>query len=239
MKLEVLHVDNHVLVVNKPAGQPTVPDDSRDASLLDAAKAWVKREFDKPGNVFLGVVQRLDRPVSGVLVFARTSKAAARLTQAFGKQRAHKTYVALGVARDAGLRAHKSGEAGELVQWLHKDRAKNRVSAFASASAAPEGAKRAVTRWRAVGQAEYGGEALVALELEPVTGRSHQLRLAARKLGLPLLGDVKYGQDLAPLPDRSIALHARELAFEHPTTREELAFRAAPPATEWWSVFPR
>lgn len=235
--LEVLFADNHLLVVAKPAGVPTVPDDSRDESLLDQAKAWVKVEYQKPGAVFLGVVQRLDRPVSGVLVFARTSKAAARLTAAFGKRTAHKTYHALGVPGAGGGRMPAPGSAGELVQWLAKDREKNRVHTFGSEDAAPEGAKRAVTRWRCVGAAEWEGTPLARLELKPVTGRSHQLRLAARALGLPLLGDVKYGRGLAPLPDRSIGLHARALGVTHPTTRVEHTFTAAHPERAWWRVW--
>lgn len=234
MQLDVLFADNHLLVVDKPAGVPSVPDESGDESLLDLGKAWIKREYAKPGNVFLGVVQRLDRPVSGVLVFARTSKAAARLTRAFGEQAAHKTYWALGVVQAGG----EARTSGDLRQWLAKDRERNRVAAFGNQGAAPSGAKLAHTRWRRVGAAAYRGLELAALELEPVTGRSHQLRVAARSLGWPLLGDVKYGKGLEPLADRSIALHARELRLEHPTTREELCFRAKPPARDWWAVWP-
>ena len=140
MELSVLHCDNHVLGLCKPAGLPTVPDASGDESLLDRAKAWIATEFAKPGNVFLGVVQRLDRPVSGVLVFARTSKAAARLSAALRERGAEKVYwgVGEGEARE---------DAGVLEQWLEKDEARNRVRAFAEPNAS---GKHALTRWRVI-----------------------------------------------------------------------------------------
>ena len=180
MSLDVLYADNHLLVVAKPAGLPVVPDSSGDPSLVDLAKAWIAREHDKPGAVFLGVVHRLDRPVSGVVCLARTSKAAARLTAAFKARRVHKTYLGLGVGPwPVGLE-----QEGEVVQWLHKDKRQNRVHAWSRAGAAPAEAKQAVSRYRRLA----GDEQLQLLRLEPHTGRSHQLRLAARALGLPLAG---------------------------------------------------
>lgn len=217
--LQVLHSDNHVLGVVKPAGIPTVPDSSGDESLLDRAKAWVRAEFSKPGNVFLGVVQRLDRPVSGVLVFARTSKAAARLSEVLRERSAEKIYwgVAEGEIRE---------DSGILEQWLEKDAAKNRVRAFGAPRAS---AKRAVTRWRVL--ARRPGRTFY--EFVPETGRPHQLRVCAASLGTPLLGDLKYGAR-EPLPDASVALHARELAIAHPTLGTRLRLVAAPPALPLW-----
>ncbi|MCB9915749.1 MAG: RluA family pseudouridine synthase [Planctomycetes bacterium] len=220
--LEVLHCDNHVLVVAKPACLPIVPDATRDESLLERAKAWVKREYAKPGDVFLGVVHRLDRPVSGLVVFARTSKAADRLTRQFRERDVAKTY--LGVVEGT-----LPAEAGELEQHLLKDKSHNLVRLVPAGTV---GAKLAHTSWRRLRSA--GGRHL--LELEPHTGRSHQLRLAcARGLGTPLVGDRKYGAR-ETLPDRSIALHACALAFEHPTLGERLAFELAPPATTVWDL---
>ncbi len=217
--LEVLFVDNHLLVVVKPACVPSVPDESGDESLLERAKAWVKLRFDKPGEVFLGVVQRLDRPVSGVLVFARTSKAAARLSEALREQRAQKTYWAVG-------EGEPRADGGELVQWLWKDEAHNRVHVAAAGRA---GAREARTGWRVLERG--GGRTLY--EFRPHTGRPHQLRLAAVALGTPLCGDLKYGAR-APLPDQSLALHARELSFEHPVRGDTLVFRAPlPPLAVW------
>jgi 23S rRNA pseudouridine1911/1915/1917 synthase len=220
MTLEVLAADNHLLAVAKPAGMPVVPDESGDESLLELAKAWIKRERGKPGDVFLGVVHRLDRPVSGVVLFARTSKAASRLSEQFRSGAARKRYW--------GIAASRPREPeGELVQWLVKDEARNVVR---DAGREVRGARRAVTRWRVAG--ERGG--LVHLDLEPRTGRPHQLRVACASLGAPLLGDLKYGAE-RPLEDRSIALHAAELAVEHPTRREPFVVRAAPPRHEEWA----
>ncbi len=221
--LKVLHVDNHLLFVAKPAGCPVVPDDSRDPSLLEIAKAWIGAEFHKPGNVFLGVVHRLDRPVSGVVVFARTSKAAARLTAAFRERRVEKRYLAVSarvpVARDAR-------EPHVVEQWLRKDRARNTVTAHETEV---PNAKLARTRWRVL--ETVGGRTL--LELEPETGRSHQLRVAMATLGAPLLGDLRYGANEA-LPDRSVALHAHALVVPHPTRGEDVRCVEPPPSLDVW-----
>jgi 23S rRNA pseudouridine1911/1915/1917 synthase len=154
--LRVLFVDNHLLAVAKPAGMPTVPDASGDTSLLELAEEYVRNEFEKPGRAFVGVVHRLDRPVSGVVLFARTSKAAARLSKAFREGTAKKTY------RGVGEGSPKE-DSGVVEQWLEKDEGKNRVRAFASAR---PGAKRAVTRWRVI--ARKKGRTLY--EFAPDTG---------------------------------------------------------------------
>jgi 23S rRNA pseudouridine1911/1915/1917 synthase len=218
--LEVLHADNHLLAVAKPAGVPVVPDPSGDESLLEQAKAWVKRQHAKPGRVFLGVVHRLDRPVSGVVLFARTSKAAARLSEQFRDGRAAKLYLAVteGIVR---------GEEGTLEQWLLKDERANRVRVVAPRH---PGARLARTRWRVLERLPDG----CLLELAPATGRPHQLRLAAAVgLGCPLLGDLKYGA-ARPLPDRSIALHALRLEVDHPTRGERVGLTCPPPRAPWW-----
>jgi len=221
--LDLLHVDNHVLVVHKPTGVPIVPDESGDESLLGVAKAWVAREFDKPGRVFLGVVHRLDRPVSGVVVLARTSKAAARLTRAFRDREVDKVYHGV-CARPLATKE------GELVQWLRKDTTRNTVHAYSRETV---GAKRARTEWRVLRETGTGDARRVLVELRPETGRPHQLRVAMATLGAPLLGDLRYGA-AHPLPDRSIALHAASLEFPHPTLRERMRFSAPPPALGVW-----
>lgn len=228
MPLEILYHDNHLLVVAKPAGIPVVPDESGDESLLDQGRAWVKREYDKPGDVFLGVVHRLDRPVSGVVVFARTSKSARRLTDQFRDRTVHKTY--LGVGLGAPVEEHGTVEA-----WLRKDRTRNVVERRAREF--PE-AKRAITRWRVLEREGSGADRRVLYELVPETGRSHQLRVAAASLGTPLLGDLKYGAP-EPLSDRSVALHAVSLEIEHPTRREPLRFEMPPPNRVWWRIAAR
>lgn len=218
--LRVLHSDNHLLAVEKPACVPMVPDASGDESLLDRAKAWVAREFDKPGRVYLGVVHRLDRPVSGVALFARTSKAAARLTDQFRTRTARKTYVGVTVG-------WPEPEEGRVETWLLKDAERNRVRAVPPDT---PGAKPAVTRWRTLERRESGGTRTAVVELRPETGRPHQLRAAMAALGCPLLGDLKYGAPEA-LPDRSIALHAHRLEIIHPTTKQELRLECEAP--EW------
>jgi 23S rRNA pseudouridine1911/1915/1917 synthase len=228
--LDVRHCDNHVLVVVKRAGMPCVPDASGDTSLYDVAREWVRTEFAKPGNVFLGVVQRLDRPVSGLVVFARTSKGADRLARQFRQRTARKIYwaVAQGLRGGAQGRPRAGADASEGVvdHWLSKDADENRVHVVAPE--APH-ARRAVTRWRIL---ETRNER-VLYEFEPETGRPHQLRVCAATLGTPLLGDLKYGARAA-LPDKSVALHARALAFEHPTRAEELTFESAVPELDVW-----
>ncbi len=219
--LHVLFSDNHLLVVAKPAGVPIVPDSSGDESLLDIARHWVEVTFEKPGRAFLGVVHRLDRPVSGVVVFARTSKGAARLSSQFAGLDVHKTYWGI-------MGRAPRGHSGTVTQWLRKDRKANRVHVVAQGGA---DAREAVTHWR---QLDLDG-ARALIEFKPVTGRSHQLRLAAKTLGAPLLGDLRYGAGNA-LPDRSIALHAQCLEFNHPTRGEGMRFSTPPPDSDVWSL---
>ncbi len=223
--LEVLLCDNHLLAVAKPAGVPIVPDKSGDESLLERAKQWVAREFDKPGAAFLGVVHRLDRPVSGVVLFARTSKAASRLSEQFRVGEAEKEYRAIGAGRSPEQR-------GVLEQWLVKDESTNVVSV--AAPGAP-GAKRAVTSWSCRGEVRAEGRTWTRFDVRPRTGRSHQIRVALASLGCPILGDVKYG---APeqLRDRSIALHAAALTVRHPTRSEHVRLECPPPERSWWKL---
>jgi 23S rRNA pseudouridine1911/1915/1917 synthase len=218
-RLDILHVSNHVLCVVKPACVPTVPDDSGDTSMVDLAKAWIREEFGKPGAVFLGVVHRLDRPVSGVVCFGRTSKGAARLSESFRGAAAKKTYVAV------TSRPLRESE-GVIEHWLLKDTSRNTVRVVEPDT---PGAKRAETRFQRL--ESRGGESLV--RLSPITGRSHQLRVAMASLGAPLKGDLRYGAT-SPLPDRSVALHALSLEVPHPTRPEPVALRAALPPQEVW-----
>jgi 23S rRNA pseudouridine1911/1915/1917 synthase len=223
--LDVLLLDNHLLAVAKPAGMPVVPDASGDASLLELAKAWLKAELEKPGAVFLGVVHRLDRPVTGVVLFARTSKSAARLSAQFRSREVRKIYLAL-------LEGEVRGDAGELEQWLVKDERANRVRVADSRAG---GALRTATTWRVL--ARRSDKVLV--HFEPSTGRPHQLRLAAAEgLGAPILGDLKYGA-LRPLADRSVALHAWKLSLEHPTRRGPVDLLSPLPRAAWWSEWRR
>jgi len=206
----ILHCDNHVLAVAKPARWPVVADASGDLSLQAWAKEWVRREFSKPGEVFLGVVHRLDRPVSGIVVFGRTSKGADRLSRAWRESLVHKEYEALVEL------ALPVNQQGRTEQWLLKDRSRNVVQLVSEGT---PNAKLAVTDYKVV--ANSAETSLLALN--PVTGRSHQLRLAcARALQAPIVGDRKYGSQRA-MADRRIALHAARLTLPHPTRDEEIA----------------
>lgn len=219
--LDVLFVDNHLLVVAKPAGLATAPDESGDLDLLTLAKEWVRLEFEKPGAAFVGLVHRLDRPVSGVVAFARTSKAASRLSEQFRAHTVAKTYLGVGLGRVAG-------DAGVLEQSLVKDEARNVVRVV---PAGTRDARVASTRWRVLARSADR----VLFEFQPATGRPHQLRIAAATLGAPLAGDLKYGAR-EPLSDASVALHALRLELEHPTRHERLALEAPLPSLEVWDV---
>lgn len=217
--LHLLHHGAGLLAVVKPAGLPTVPDDSGDPSLYDVMFGMVRQQ--EGDQAFLGVVQRLDRPVSGVVVLARTPEAAADLTDQLRRRRAGKTYwgVTEGIPRR---------DEGRLVQWLSKDGSTNTVRSVKPGS---RSAKEAVTRWRVL--TTLGERAL--LELQPETGRSHQLRVACAHLGCPLVGDRKYGASKL-LRDRSIGLHALRLAVEDPAGGGRLELEAPLPEVPLWNL---
>ena len=221
MTLEVLHVDNHVLAVAKPAGLPVVPDASGDESLLDRAREWVRREFQKPGNVFLGVVHRLDKPVSGVLLFARTSKSAARLSEQFRENLIEKVYWAVVEAKPSGSKG-SFAPAGTLEDWLKKDAIKGMVEVVPPET---EGAKQALLHYNV--KAEHDG--LVLVEILPQTGRTHQLRVQLSSRARPIYGDAKYGSPFSL--GTGIGLHARSLTFLHPIQKEPITLKADVPKT--------
>jgi len=208
--LSVLHLDNHLLVVVKPAGLLSQADRTGDPDLLTLGKALVKERFDKPGAVFLGLVHRLDRPVSGVMVLARTSKAAARLSEQFRSRTVAKHYVAL---VEGGLEGQ-----GTRIDWLRKH--EERVERVAEGTV---GALRAALAWQVLGNA--GGRTLVGLDLE--TGRAHQIRVQLAAMGCPIVGDRRYGA-WSPWTPGTIALHSAVLALEHPTQRTRMTFSAPP-----------
>lgn len=189
---------------------PSAPDSSKDLSALDWAKDYIKVSRQKPGNVFIGLVHRLDRPVAGVMVFAKTSKAASRLSEQIRQGIFKKKY--LGIATKL-----PTANSGELRHQLLKDKKRNLVAVFPEHEP-QEGSKLAITKFELKAQKN----SIVILELEPVTGRAHQLRAQCAEMGCPLLGDIKYGgeKDLfGILPEKAIGLFAWQLSFEHPTTK--------------------
>ncbi len=216
MNLEVLHLDNHLLVLNKPAGAPVQPDATGDIDLLTLARAYIKKRFEKPGNVFMGLVHRLDRPASGVIVLARTSKAAARLGEQFRDRTVGKRYLAVveGICR---------GE-GERVDYLLKAYPTVRV-----VSARTPGAQRAELSWRTLAVRE--GRSLLEIDLS--TGRPHQIRVQLAGMGFPIVGDFRYGAR-SELDGRNLALHSYRLTLRHPTRDENLTFTALP---AWGGLF--
>jgi 23S rRNA pseudouridine1911/1915/1917 synthase len=211
--LDILYEDNHCLAIAKPAGCVSAHYQGREQTLDRAVKQYLKDRYHKPGNVFLGVVHRLDRPVSGVLLFARTSKAAARLAEQFREGTIDKVYWAL-------VEGEVAASAGTLEDWLKKDRDAGRVEVVEPRS---PGARQALLHFQRRGG--HGG--LTWLELRPQTGRTHQLRVQLAHHGHPIYGDAKYGS--VHTFARAIALHARALTFLHPIRYEPITLKAELP----------
>lgn len=221
-KFTIVFEDNHLLVVNKAAGVLVQGDETGDIPLVDLCKAYVKDKYGKPGAVFMGLVHRIDRPVSGIVVLARTSKALERMTAQFRERETAKTYWAI-------VRKKPPHERGELIHWLLKDEKKNKTTAFKKETV---GALRSELSYKVTGN--KGGEYL--LEVKPVTGRPHQIRVQLASMGCPIKGDVKYG-DEEPNQDGSICLHARRLEFMHPVKKEPMMLEADLPKTIYWKPF--
>jgi len=214
-QLEVLYEDNHLLVVNKRAMLPTMGVAADRPSLLSLAKEYVRKKYNKPGKVYLGVVSRLDAPVTGVVIIARTSKAAARLSEAFRERRVQKEYwgVVEGIPEQP---------EGALEHYLRKDERHRRV--HVTHADCPD-AQIARLKYRIMGSHQN----LSFLKIELETGRKHQIRVQLAKIGHPLLGDLKYGsREKFPL---GLALHARSLELEHPVRREPIGFEAPLPSS--------
>lgn len=211
--LEILYEDNHCVALNKPCGVSSAHFQGQEETLDRAVKQYLKDRYQKPGNVFLGVVHRLDKPVSGVLLFARTSKAAARLSEQFREGTVEKTYWAI-------VEGDVQAMAGTLEDWLLRDREDRRVSIVEPRS---PGAKQALLHFQQRGN--HGG--LTWLEVRPQTGRTHQLRVQLAHHGHPIFGDSKYGS--IRTFETGIGLHARQLTFLHPIRYEPITLTADVP----------
>ena len=222
--MTVLYEDNHVIIVNKAPGEIVQGDKTGDRTLADEVKAYIKHKYNKPGEVFLGVVHRLDRPVSGVVVLARTSKALARLNEMFrvgGKIR--KTYHAIVCAAPAE-------PSGTLTHWLTRNEKQNK--AYAHRQEVP-GSKKAVLDYRLIGSSDR----YHLLEVNLHTGRHHQIRCQLAAMRCVIKGDLKYGAPRSN-PDGSICLHARHIEFEHPVSHKLIAVDAPyPEGNKLWAVF--
>jgi len=214
--LKVIYEDNHLLVIDKPAGLITQGAKVGEQSVITLAGAYLKKKYNKPGNVYVGIVSRLDSAVSGVLVVARTSKAAARLNEQFKKTTPKKTYVAITPNR-------YKFESAKLDDVLIKNENRKRMEIASESDRTNKAARQAALEYRISGT--FGDLALVEVQL--ITGRKHQIRVQLANCGCPILGDRKYGSKLQFEP--GIALHCRSLAIEHPTRDEGLEFESPPP----------
>ena len=220
---EILYEDNHLIIVNKRSGEITQGDNSGDEPLPEKIKAYIKDKYDKPGNVYLGVVHRLDRPVSGLVLFAKTSKALSRMNTLFREDKVKKTYHAI-------VENPPRENEGTLRHWLKKNEAQNKSYIVPKGTA---GAKEAILHYRRLGDSDR----YTLLEVDLETGRHHQIRTQLSGMGCIIKGDLKYGAKRSN-PDGSISLHARRISFVHPFTREEITVTAPyPDSDNLWKHF--
>ncbi len=224
MKLKVLYIDNHLLTVLKPAGILSQGDRTGDHSMLEICKSYIKNKFDKPGAVFLGLVHRLDRPVSGVMLFARTSKAASRMAKQFRERSTEKIYL-------AATEGRPPQDEGALIHYLDKRKRPARVLVFSEKKAE---SRKAELNYKLLGTKNDRS----LLQIKLITGVKHQIRAQLAKIDCPIIGDYKYDFRKPPAKTeklysgRAIALHAYKLTISHPTTKEKLTFKA--PLPPYW-----
>lgn len=222
-ELNVVYEDNHIIVVIKPQNIPTQEDDSKDKDLLTMVKEYIKIKENKPGNVYVGLVHRLDRPTGGLMVFAKTSKAASRLTQEMHTGDFKKRYLTVVVGKPRDKRA-------KLVNYLMKNARTNTVQVVPELTT---NAKRAELEYQVLDEKEK----VSLVEVQLLTGRSHQIRVQMKHIGCPVYGDVKYGGD-SLAKGHNLALWAYELKLIHPTTKENMTFKCYPPEDIVpWNVF--
>jgi len=216
---EILFEDNHLLIVNKPAGMLSQGDKTGHPSILDWGKQYIKEKYNKPGEVFLGCVHRLDRPVSGIIILARTSKALSRLNELFKNKKIAKVYYALVTSKPPDV-------SGKLTHYLIKDTTKNITSAFAKSR--PK-AKEAILTY----ELQQKNHDDYLLKVQPITGRPHQIRVQLASMGSPIKGDLKYGDKVAN-PDGNIMLHAYQITLTHPVKKEIMKITCQPPPS--WGI---
>jgi 23S rRNA pseudouridine1911/1915/1917 synthase len=220
---QILHEDNHLIIVNKPAGLLVQADQTGDACLLDYVKEYIRIKHNKPGEAFCEVVHRIDRPVSGLVVLAKSSKALERMNELFRKREIKKTYLAV-------VENRPPSEEGTLINWLVKDRNTNTVKAYNKPS---HDGVEAELDYKLL--AQIGGFYL--LEVNPLTGRPHQIRVQLAKIGCPIQGDVKYGYPRLNKDRGTICLHSRQVEFIHPVKKEPLVCSARLPKNADWQRF--
>ena len=220
--MTVVYEDNHIIVVNKKPSEIVQGDKTGDTPLSEMVKHYLKEKYQKPGNVFVGVTHRLDRPVSGLVIFAKTSKALSRLNDMFRLGEVHKVYWAI-------VKQPPIEQTGELCHWLVRNEKQNKSFAY---DHEVKNGKKAVLRYSHIGSSER----YHLLEVELMTGRHHQIRCQLAKMGCPIKGDLKYGADRSN-PDGSICLHARRVSFIHPVSKLPIELEAALPSGSLWKEF--
>lgn len=220
--MTVVYEDNHLIIVNKTASEIVQGDKTGDTPLSETVKQYIKEKYAKPGNVFLGVVHRLDRPVSGLVVFAKTSKALARLNEMFRNSEVKKTYWAI-------VKQRPPQDEGELVNYLVRNEKQNKSYAY---DKEVKNSKKAVLHYRLIGHSQN----YFLLEVDLKTGRHHQIRCQLAKMGCPIKGDLKYGFARSN-PDGSICLHAHRMKFVHPVSKELIDVTAPLPPGNLWNGF--
>lgn len=220
--MKVVYEDNHLIIVYKEAGEIVQGDKSGDRPLSETVKEYVKEKYHKPGNVFLGVVHRLDRPVSGLVVFARTSKALSRLNLMFRNGEVHKTYWAI-------VKDSPSNPEGTLTNWLVRNEKQNKSYAY---DREVPGSKKAILDYRVIGHSDN----YTLLGINLLTGRHHQIRCQLAHMGCPIKGDLKYGAPRSN-PDGSISLLSRHIEFVHPVSKETISVDSPLPDDPLWRVF--
>ncbi len=212
-KLTILYEDNHIIVVVKPHNMPSMDDESKDLSIFSLVKDYIKEKYEKPGNVFLGIVHRLDRPTGGIMIFAKTSKAAERLSKQIQEGKVEKTYYCV----TNKIPVQKNAV---LEHYLKKDTKNNIVTIVPMGE---QGAKKAVLSYQTLQVKDN----YALLQVKLITGRSHQIRVQLSSIGCPLYGDNKYGKDKS-LSTSNLGLWAGRLEFEHPITKQKMTFAIAP-----------
>jgi len=219
--MEVVYEDNHIIIVNKQSGEIVQGDKTGDRPLSDIVKDYIKVKYHKPGEVFLGVVHRLDRPVSGLVVFARTSKALTRLNKMFAAGEIHKTYWTI-------TKNSPQNAEGTLEHWLVRNESQNKSYAYDTEK---PNAKKAILKYRVIGRSDNYN----LLEVNLMTGRHHQIRCQLAAMGCPIKGDLKYGARRSN-PDGSISLMARRIEFIHPVSKEPIVVEASLPDDPLWQA---
>lgn len=217
--MTVVYEDNHIIIVNKTASEIVQGDKTGDVPLSETVKQYLKEKYQKPGNVFIGVTHRLDRPVSGLVVFAKTSKALSRLNEMFKNSEVKKTYWAI-------VKQTPAETEGELVNYLVRNEKQNKSYAYDTEK---PGSKKAVLHYRLIARSDN----YCLLEVDLKTGRHHQIRCQLAKMGCPIKGDLKYGFPRSN-PDGSICLHARRVRFVHPVSKELIDVVAPVPSDNLW-----